>query len=979
MPRAARKPRTGFRRRLNAHVLARLTRRKRALDSVVVGLLLTLFVIAIDSAGWLWRLEFAMYDARASAFQFFLPKPTDKLVHLDIDENALQAVDASEKTSWPWKRTLLADMFDEIALAKPKVVGLDIMFSEHQKPTLEPMDGVTTTQPAQGATYAGPAKWVMYDEALGDSLKRLGCALVPVAMPFERRATPTDLQIAMRAELSRDLTLSPDQLADRLRSRGVASSNLADQISREFLDAWHFEMYAAIQRELNTAPQLSRVDCKRRLMTSGRLDSVLDRAFDELYDDARSSSRMLGFGLAIPPQMPPLFPAELQNVPVPPIAQAAAYSGNVAFPFLADGRVRAVPLFVRHGDRMFPQMGLAMACAQLNVSLDDLRFSDNAVVIPTKDGREIKVPYHPYRSTALGETIPTFMDIPFWGGEAWETMYDHPAHATPANHLSMVALLDLVLTKRKIATNAKAADDALIAVMSVVDQPAAETYASRPQAARKAASRLSAFERVKASSKDMRDLLHGLKPNELDEPSKRFLASYDALPKAMTELTELQHRLDSGRAELARNLGGKAALVGWTATGAAADFVPTSVHDKCPGVVLHGAIFNAVITGELWRKLPDWTTYLGTAVLGVLMTLAVATMAPSRALLVALGLMIGYALLNGLVLFDYGNLILGAAGPLLCVALVWQLCTLIRFIVERYNRSKIEGRFRSYVDPVLVDCVVEDPDQVKFEGQVREMTVCFTDLGNFTPLTAKLKEQTVPLLNRIFDAVVPEIRKHNGYVNKFLGDGVMFFFGAPRQNPRHALDAVNSVLDIQIAMRRINAELTERGLPNVTLRAGVNTGNMVVGDAGSEKASDYTVLGDDVNLASRMESANKQLGTMMLVSARTVELAGEEHGVLLRPVGQIRVVGRDEPVEAFEVMCRESEATPGQRRLADLTREMVGAYADAKFEQCLELARQIDAEFGESKLTKLYRERCEHFSETAPEASFDCTLTLAEK
>jgi adenylate cyclase len=139
------------------------------------------------------------------------------------------------------------------------------------------------------------------------------------------------------------------------------------------------------------------------------------------------------------------------------------------------------------------------------------------------------------------------------------------------------------------------------------------------------------------------------------------------------------------------------------------------------------------------------------------------------------------------------------------------------------------------------------------------------------------------------------------------------------------------------------------------------------------------VLGDDVNLASRMESANKQLGTTMLVSARTVELAGKDHGVLLRPVGHIRVVGRDEPVEAFEVMCRESEATPDQRRLADLTREMVDAYADARFDQCLMLAGQIDAEFGESKLTKLYRERCEHFSSTTPQASFDCTLTLAEK
>ena len=179
-------------------------------------------------------------------------------------------------------------------------------------------------------------------------------------------------------------------------------------------------------------------------------------------------------------------------------------------------------------------------------------------------------------------------------------------------------------------------------------------------------------------------------------------------------------------------------------------------------------------------------------------------------------------------------------------------------------------------------------------------------------------------------------------------------------------------------MRTINAELAERGLPDITLRAGVSTGQMVVGDAGSEKASDYTVLGDDVNLASRMESANKQLGTGMLVSARTVELAGDD-GVLLRPVGQICVVGREEPVMAYEVICRTSEATDAQRRLVEQTRYMVDAFRDRRLPDCLRAAADLDRAFGPSKLTAHYRERCEfHLARPITDA-FDCTITLAEK
>jgi class 3 adenylate cyclase len=951
--------------------------RRRSVDTVVVGVVLTLLVISVDSAGVLTQAEFLLYDLRASVFQFFLPKPTDKLVHVDVDEGVLRAVAASEHVSWPWPRSLLAEMFDEVRLAGPKVVGLDILFPEPQKPGWEP-EFSATTQPVRGDTFVGESRKVDHDKVFGESLKRLDCVLVPVSLPFKAQAKPSALQTALRAELSRDLSLSQPQLVNALWAKGLNDVNLP-MVAREYLDAWRAEMAAAIARELERAgPAADRESIKRHLLKLDESDLVLEKAFDQLYEEALSAAYMVRFSRPIPPELPRLFSADQDGLPVRAIAAAAAYSANIEKAPFGDGRVRAVPLFVSHGDRMYPQLGLAMACAQLDVPLDSLQFRKNTVVLPLKDGHEIAVPYRSYWSTSLDQEVATFIDIPWWGNDEWAYMYDHPHHRTPANHLSMVAVLDLVLTKRKITANSEMSDAALIAVLAVVDKPAAEGYvARRPPAEDIDASRL-VYRRVADKVKDQVEFMRQADPKDLDEESRKFLAAAESLPRFMKEFGYLEQRLSDGRDELRRNLGGKAVFVGWTATGAAADFVPTSIHAKCPGVVLHGAIFNGIMTGELWRTLPTWLTCLVTVALGLAMTAAATFFTPARALLVAFCLGCGYVLLNGLLLFDYLNLILGAAGPLLCIAAVWQGCTLTRLIVERYQRSRIEGRFRSYVDPALVDFVVQNPDQIKLEGQVREMTVCFTDLGNFTPLTAQLKEETVPLLNSIFDAVVPEIRKHNGYVNKFLGDGIMFFFGAPRVNLGHARDAVRAVLDIQAAMVGINAELTERGLANVTLRAGVNTGSMVVGDAGSEKASDYTVLGDHVNLASRMESANKQLGTTMLVSRRTVELAGND-GVLVRPVGEIRVVGREEPVEAYEIMCRQEDATESQRRLVDFTTRMVEAYREVRLEDCLGLAARIEAEFGLTKLTRLYTERCEYFLAQPDLQDFTPTITLAEK
>ena len=205
----------------------------------------------------------------------------------------------------------------------------------------------------------------------------------------------------------------------------------------------------------------------------------------------------------------------------------------------------------------------------------------------------------------------------------------------------------------------------------------------------------------------------------------------------------------------------------------------------------------------------------------------------------------------------------------------------------------------------------------RLSGQVRELTVVFTDLENFTALNEQLQERTVPILNEFMERMVKIIRDESkpihrrGYVNKFLGDGLMFFFGSPYDNESHAIDAVTTVMRMQDAMVDFNQFLTDQDLPEVRMRAGISTGNMVVGDAGAEDASDYTVLGDAVNFGSRLEGANKATGTLVLISEQTMQFAKDL--VLCRPVAKLQVVGKSVGVNVYEPIVPADKAPDQQQ------------------------------------------------------------------
>jgi class 3 adenylate cyclase/CHASE2 domain-containing sensor protein len=925
-------------------------RRTVLINCLLLGAGLTTLTALLSAFGALAAPEVWLYDRRARLCQHFTPAPTDKLVHLDLDDEALATIGR-----WPWPRSVWPAILDEISRAGPAAIEMDFIFPDRQDSTAS--QGTSSTHDSDDAQLAA---------AIG----RAGNLILGSSFDVPVRESP--LVEAAFTALKADPHLDPQQLAARLGGQGTARASTLSPA--EYLAARERAVHALIQQALDAGKDSAAARKTILGDADADLQSALSRLVDSQIEVVRAQRALARFGLPIPSNLPPGSIWHAKLAPIHDFSERAAGVAFVDYPTFEDGIIRSVPMLLQCDDgRAYVQMGLVLACRLLNVPIENIRVEPGNIVIRRSQLPDLRIPVRRSAVDSGGRTVILLMDVPWFGGRKWQTMYDFPARKKTTAHFSLLLPWSVADTRRKIAHNLAAADDALRGLLAVLDRRKYDAFVRNPPTDPQARMAL-----VRATIEDARPLIGPQDPNQpADEDQEKFVRSFRALENVQAQDSALRQQLKDKEAELASAVKGRAALIGFAAaTAAYADVIPTSLHDKCPGVVVHGVVFNGIMTGEMWRRAPAWLSIFAIILLGILTAAATGYLSPLPAAFSALALGAAYALINGFVLFDYGNLIVDASGPLLAVMLVWGGCTVWRFLFEANERARVTRRFQRYVDPALQNYYLEHPEQLALKGEVREMTVVFTDLAGFTGRSEQFGERIVSMLNEFMGLMVPLIRKHRGYVNKFLGDGIMFFFGAPESNPNHAIDAVAALRDMQTAVTEFSQRLQERSMPPVLMRAGVTSGVMVVGDAGSADASDYTVIGDNVNLASRLESANKATGTLTLISQRTAELVRDTF--LLRPVGSLVVVGRTEGERAFEVLAPLSAATDPQRKLAAATTDMIDHFLTGRFADCLEHCEQMDAAFGSSRLVETYRELCLQYLREPP-ANFKGVIVLTEK
>lgn len=239
--------------------------------------------------------------------------------------------------------------------------------------------------------------------------------------------------------------------------------------------------------------------------------------------------------------------------------------------------------------------------------------------------------------------------------------------------------------------------------------------------------------------------------------------------------------------------------------------------------------------------------------------------------------------------------------PVLVYLVTFTSLIIVTSLIERDKRSHVESVFSKYVSPQIYQSLISNYNNVSLEADRKQLTILFSDIRGFTPFTEELyAEQVAVYLNQYFNEMVKVILKNNGTIDKFMGDAVMAFFGAPVDDEDHAMNAIKAALEMQEALKKLNEKWVKTGKKQLDIGIGINTGSVLVGNFGSENLMDYTVIGDPVNLASRLESLNKQESTNILISAFTYQQVKDR--VKVNIVGPRKVKGKSESVVVYELV-----------------------------------------------------------------------------
>jgi class 3 adenylate cyclase/CHASE2 domain-containing sensor protein len=891
---------------------------------------------------------------------FGQPLQLPSVATIDIDDAATQA------HGFPFTRDLHADLVDVIHHFGAKIIGFDIFFYEDAEQILSPAD---------------------LQKFDGETVKKSD--LVALVQDHDARFVETARKTnivysAQTFEIAegKSLAFVKENLRDRSEKKNAALAALS-KFSRPVPESIAEQFYLATDIDV---PLLGYIE----------------------------SSRGVGFALPKPDH---------------------------------DGIVRRYRLALYYDGRVYFSLGLAMACEYLDVPFDSVRFEEHAIVlpnatppgggqgnlrIPTLGNYEMLVNWAgPFKQTyrhfpynlviEFAEFEPQIRALNFGKRiyhESPDIFQDEEAYIKAAVTAGLDDLSpDLLLQYRSTVGDCAAIEEMLQensdltpeAFLSMVGVPKEEIPAVLEFFA-------PTFSEIKTNLKIAKILA---------EDSNASLSQVADLLGAAHRITDIDHSVSVLR-HIARNGGitdehrplffldrvkteglhaessdariltkeefdGAVFFYGLTATGSH-DLNPTPFGAREAMLGAHVNVYNTILTRNFLTRFETWQNAAIMVVLGILIGFLVPRFKAVSGALVVFVLLAVYVV-TAFVCFISLGLWIDILGPVATLTVGYLSITLYNYVQKEKEKDFVQGAFGHYLDPKVVDQLVENPNLVtQLGGDQRVMTVFFSDIASFSTISENITAvELVELLNEYLTEMCDIVALHEGTIDKFEGDAIMAFWGAPMVVPDHAQAAMFACIDMQQKIEELRAtferenRLTElrqlwqdqgRG-EFLRVRMGVNTGEMVVGNLGSHSRVDYTVMGDAVNLASRLEGAGKAYGITTMISEETLRAAGDVCEV--RPLDSIRVVGKDEPVRVFEVLGRKGEVSRTKLDVVDAYVEGYKMYSELKWDEAIthfEAGLKLDPEDGPCNV---FIERCRDLKVTPPLEGWDAVHNLDSK
>jgi len=868
------------------------------------GLAATLAVIAVGMAGLLDGFEWWSQDQRFLRARR-IPEPLSKSVALvAIDDRALDTIGR-----WPWSRDVLSLAFDEIAIAGARTVASDVLFTDVQ------------SAGADSALAAGIARnptvlAVNMDEG------RLDAALW---LSAEGRQALNSLVAA----IAEDITAEPVSIADRAGLEGVRRERFLERSTNfKKLAAWK-----ELLRLRNAGTPPADVQSYRLLLT--KQDATLERfaernSVNEAFDRDQSFAILARFMSASK--------GEGSAMDAPPMAEFAERAAGVGFVNCvpdSDGQYRRVRPFWRTPYGSLPQFGLAAGLLQMGIAPASIREEQAALVFP--DGRRLPL-----------ENGHIYVD---WPTEMFEAIGGSVESADARDETGVIAigaLIDLANQRKLLAEQEQRYRDLGADIAAAQAIPAeAMTLVPVDATVRAAVKEQGEFIAGDLSVRGTGDI------KDATDAERKQVGTYREWWRLDQEIPASRKKIAAAAKEARDGLEGRLVFVGFIATGVMADMINTVNGPRTPGVYFHAAVADMVISSQSVYLWPPWSGWIIGAVFGVICAVIAWKSGAGISTAVTFSIAGAWVLLSGFWAFEFHDLMIPVAVPVLATIASQAASVSTAAVVNQREKARITRQFRARVSPQLVERLAANPDALSMRGEQRTATILFGDLAGFTTISETLgSEAVVATLNLYMSAMAHELTERRAYVNKFLGDGLLAFWSAFEPEPEQGQLAAEACRACQRVVKAIGERPDRQSLPKVSLRLGVATGSVTIGDCGAPPdLNDYTVIGDSANLAARLESANKQFGTAILFCGNTRALIRDSGGLAIVSLGRVVVVGQSITIDLFTMLVEDPQVG-----WIESVGRAVEAFARGDFPACAAAWDAHEQAFGVSKLTVPFRD-----------------------